>query len=297
MLTPIDAASACPLIAHDLGRSITTRSRSVWRRACSGGRPSCPIFGRFGQSSTTTDLAAASRHYRGAGIVEPLRRDVRSPRWLALPCTAASPHSGGVTLQSCRHDGPGPRDWCAASRSHCFCTSPRLRAAGQLDQFAKDTFALEPTSVTHGAAAWQLAPGLNMSEVRLDGLLLVHAPWSPPARRSAWRSHPPMRLRSRRPPEQEPVVRAGVASPRQAAPAGSARSRSRARTDALRRALRALARGRVTHGIDHQDRRHMALRVGLAPASSACCSCSSDGRRDPLTAGDPSCPATPADRR
>ena len=51
-----------------------------------------------------------------------------------------------------------------------------LRAVGQLDQFAKDTFALEITSVTHGAAAWQLAPELNMSEVRLDGLLLVHAP-------------------------------------------------------------------------------------------------------------------------
>jgi len=50
------------------------------------------------------------------------------------------------------------------------------RAVGQLDQFAKDTFALETTSVTHGAAAWQLAPELNMSEVRLDGLLLVHTP-------------------------------------------------------------------------------------------------------------------------
>jgi hypothetical protein len=51
-----------------------------------------------------------------------------------------------------------------------------LRAVGQLDQFAKDTFALETASVTHGAAAWQLPPELNMSEVRLDGLLLVHAP-------------------------------------------------------------------------------------------------------------------------
>src|SRR5688572_28107121 len=61
-------------------------------------------------------------------------------------------------------------------RSHCFCTSPMLRGVGQLDQFAKDTFALETASVTHGAAAWQLAPELNMSEVRLDGLLLVHAP-------------------------------------------------------------------------------------------------------------------------
>jgi len=51
-----------------------------------------------------------------------------------------------------------------------------LRAVGQLDQFAKDTFAQETASVTHGAAAWQLAPELNMSEVRLDGLLLVHTP-------------------------------------------------------------------------------------------------------------------------
>lgn len=50
-----------------------------------------------------------------------------------------------------------------------------LRAVGQLDQFAKDTFAQETASVTHGAAAWQLALELNMSEVCLDGLLLVRA--------------------------------------------------------------------------------------------------------------------------
>ena len=55
---------------------------------------------------------------------------------------------------------------------------------GQLDQFAKETFAQETASVTHGAAAWQLPPELNMSEVRLDGLLLVTIlaalapPWS-----------------------------------------------------------------------------------------------------------------------
>ena len=47
---------------------------------------------------------------------------------------------------------------------------------GQLDQFAKDTFAQETASATHGAAAWQLPPELNMSEVRLDGLLLVTTP-------------------------------------------------------------------------------------------------------------------------
>jgi hypothetical protein len=47
---------------------------------------------------------------------------------------------------------------------------------GHLDQFAKETFALETAAVTHGAATWQLPPELNMSEVRLDGLLLVTTP-------------------------------------------------------------------------------------------------------------------------
>jgi hypothetical protein len=58
---------------------------------------------------------------------------------------------------------------------------------GRLDQFAKEMFAQEVPSVTHGAATWQLPAELNMSEVRLDGLLVVHdpaplvsmaAPWS-----------------------------------------------------------------------------------------------------------------------
>jgi hypothetical protein len=49
---------------------------------------------------------------------------------------------------------------------------------GQLDQFAKETFAEETAAVTHGAAAWRLPPELNMSEVRIDGLLLVTAPAS-----------------------------------------------------------------------------------------------------------------------
>jgi hypothetical protein len=58
---------------------------------------------------------------------------------------------------------------------------------GQLDQFAKDTFAAETASVTRGAIAWQPPPELGMSEVRLDGLLRVvdprplaalPAPWS-----------------------------------------------------------------------------------------------------------------------
>jgi len=61
-----------------------------------------------------------------------------------------------------------------------------LRVVGQLDQFAKETFAMETASVTHGAAAWQLPPELNMSEVRLDGLLLVHAPASLAALAPPW---------------------------------------------------------------------------------------------------------------
>ncbi|MFT3771140.1 MAG: hypothetical protein QM820_37470 [Minicystis sp.] len=58
---------------------------------------------------------------------------------------------------------------------------------GQLDQFAKDTFAIETATVTRGGVEWQLPPELGMSEVRLDGLLRVvdpaplaalAAPWS-----------------------------------------------------------------------------------------------------------------------
>jgi hypothetical protein len=47
---------------------------------------------------------------------------------------------------------------------------------GLLDQFAKDTFALETPQVTRGGAAWQLPPELGMSEVRLDGLLRILDP-------------------------------------------------------------------------------------------------------------------------
>ena len=46
---------------------------------------------------------------------------------------------------------------------------------GQLDQFAKETFALETATVTRGAVAWQLPPELGMSEVRLDGVRLPAA--------------------------------------------------------------------------------------------------------------------------
>ena len=69
---------------------------------------------------------------------------------------------------------------------------------GQLDQFAKDTFALEAASVTHGGVSWQLPPELGMSEVRLDGLLRVHDPaWSRRSRRRGpwWRK--PTRWHSR----------------------------------------------------------------------------------------------------
>lgn len=43
-----------------------------------------------------------------------------------------------------------------------------------LDQFAKQTFDEETAVVTHGAMSWQMPPELGLSDVRLDGLLLVH---------------------------------------------------------------------------------------------------------------------------
>lgn len=58
---------------------------------------------------------------------------------------------------------------------------------GQLDQFAKQTFAEETRTVTHGALDWLPPPEIGLSEVRLDGLLqvidpaglfAVAAPWS-----------------------------------------------------------------------------------------------------------------------
>jgi hypothetical protein len=59
---------------------------------------------------------------------------------------------------------------------------------GQLDQFAKETFAQETAIVTHGAAAWELPPELNMSEVRLDGLLRVTDPAALAALPAPWSS-------------------------------------------------------------------------------------------------------------
>lgn len=58
---------------------------------------------------------------------------------------------------------------------------------GQLEQFAKQTFAEETESVTHGGAVWLGSPEVNLSEVRLDGVIAVRdsaklgalaAPWS-----------------------------------------------------------------------------------------------------------------------
>jgi hypothetical protein len=58
---------------------------------------------------------------------------------------------------------------------------------GTLDQFAKDTFAEETPILTHDAMAWEPPKELGLSEVRLDGLLIVRAseplltlpaPWS-----------------------------------------------------------------------------------------------------------------------
>jgi hypothetical protein len=51
-----------------------------------------------------------------------------------------------------------------------------LRAVGHLDQYAKETFAEEVPSVTQTAAVWKVPPELNMSEVRLDGLVVIHDP-------------------------------------------------------------------------------------------------------------------------
>jgi hypothetical protein len=58
---------------------------------------------------------------------------------------------------------------------------------GALDQFAKLTFEEETEIVTNGGAVWCLPPELGLSDVRLDGMLLVRdaaqlaklaAPWS-----------------------------------------------------------------------------------------------------------------------
>jgi hypothetical protein len=47
---------------------------------------------------------------------------------------------------------------------------------GQLEQFAKQTFAEETESVTDGGAVWLGSPEVNLSEVRLDGVIAVREP-------------------------------------------------------------------------------------------------------------------------
>jgi hypothetical protein len=62
----------------------------------------------------------------------------------------------------------------------------RVAAVGQLDQFAKQIFAEETAQITRGGVLWVPAPELNLTEVRLDGMLRVReaavlldlpAPW------------------------------------------------------------------------------------------------------------------------
>jgi len=44
---------------------------------------------------------------------------------------------------------------------------------GRLDQYAKEILAMETPAVTHGAAVWQPPVEINLTEVRLDGCLLI----------------------------------------------------------------------------------------------------------------------------
>lgn len=47
---------------------------------------------------------------------------------------------------------------------------------GELDQFAKATFALHTEDITSGAVVWAGPQEVGLTEVRLDGLLIVRAP-------------------------------------------------------------------------------------------------------------------------
>lgn len=47
---------------------------------------------------------------------------------------------------------------------------------GQLDQFAKATFAIDTPQITGGALVWEGPKEVGLTEVRLDGLLSVRAP-------------------------------------------------------------------------------------------------------------------------
>jgi hypothetical protein len=47
---------------------------------------------------------------------------------------------------------------------------------GHLDQLAKQTFAEETEVITHGAVSFQVPPEMTLSDVRGDGLFIVHDP-------------------------------------------------------------------------------------------------------------------------
>src|SRR5689334_6288646 len=47
---------------------------------------------------------------------------------------------------------------------------------GQLDQFAKRTFADETVPVTAGGAVWQVPPEIGFSHIQGDGVLVVCRP-------------------------------------------------------------------------------------------------------------------------
>jgi hypothetical protein len=47
---------------------------------------------------------------------------------------------------------------------------------GHLDQLAKQTFAEETEAITGGAVVWEAGPEIGLTEVRVDGLLLVRDP-------------------------------------------------------------------------------------------------------------------------
>src|SRR5262249_45753665 len=104
-------------------------------------------------------------------------RPRRSPPQVAV----ASAHGGHRRRKpngnrSCWLDGTGRG---ARVQQPCSWRDERYAAAmGQLEQFAKETFALETTTITRGAMAWQLPPEVGTTEVHLDGLLRVfrHGP-------------------------------------------------------------------------------------------------------------------------
>jgi hypothetical protein len=73
----------------------------------------------------------------------------------------------------------------------CRASALGAAAVGALDQFAKATFAVDTPEITGGAIVWEGPKEIGLTEVRLDGLLVVKepervvglpAPWSDAAR-------------------------------------------------------------------------------------------------------------------